>query len=71
MAAAATAGDSRIRGARFPPGFGFPARLAFGIVRSRRPILGSCFAGIVETAASRGGDLASGDEVCGMTGTRI
>ena len=69
-AAAVTAGDSRIRGARFPPGFGFPARLAFGVLRPRRAILGSCFAGIVETA-SQGSGFASGDEVCGMTGTKL
>jgi NADPH:quinone reductase-like Zn-dependent oxidoreductase len=48
-AVAVTSGDARIRGARFPPGFGIPARLALGIRRPRRRILGSTFAGIVET----------------------
>ena len=70
-AAAVTAGDSRIRGARFPRGFGLPARLAFGVVRPRRPILGSCFSGIVEIAGSRSGGFVAGDEVCGMTGIKM
>jgi NADPH:quinone reductase-like Zn-dependent oxidoreductase len=70
-AVAVTSGDARIRGARFPAGFGLPARLALGVVRQRRPILGSAFSGIVEAVGSRVGDLAPGDEVCGMTGTRM
>jgi NADPH:quinone reductase-like Zn-dependent oxidoreductase len=70
-AVAVTSADSRIRGARFPTGFGFLARLAFGITRPRRPILGSSFSGIVETVGSRGRDFAPGDEVCGMTGTKL
>jgi len=70
-AAAVTSGDARIRGGRFPSGFGLPARLVFGIVRPRRPILGASFSGVVETAGSRAGDFAPGDEVCGMTGTKL
>lgn len=70
-AAAVTSADSRIRGARFPAGFGVPARLAFGIVRPRRPTLGSSFAGVVEHVGSRVGDFAAGDEVCGMTGVKL
>lgn len=70
-AAAVTSGDSRIRGARFPAGFGVPARLAFGIRRPRRPILGSSFSGVVEIAGPRVDGFAPGDEVCGMTGTRL
>lgn len=70
-AAAVTSADSRIRGARFPSGFGFLARLAFGVVRPRRPILGSTFSGVVEAVGSRVGELGPGDEVCGMTGTRL
>lgn len=70
-AVAVTSGDARIRGARFPAGFGFLARLALGIVRPRRPILGSSFSGVVETVGSGVADLAPGDEVCGMTGTKL
>jgi len=70
-AVAVTSGDARIRGARFPPGFGFLARLAFGITAPRRPILGSSFSGVVERVGSKVGDLRPGDEVCGMTGTKM
>ena len=67
-AVAVTSADARIRGARFPAGFGVLARSMFGLVRPRRPILGSSFSGVVEGVGSRVGDLAPGDEVCGMTG---
>lgn len=67
-AAAVTTGDARIRGARFPRGFGLPGRLAFGPFRPRRPILGMAFSGVVETAAH---GFAAGDEVSGMTGIRL
>ena len=70
-AVAVTSGDARIRGARFPAGFGFLARLMFGIVRPRRPILGSSFSGVIETVGARVTGLAAGDEVCGMTGTKL
>lgn len=70
-AAAVTSGDARIRAARFPAGFGAPARLAFGIRRPRRPILGSTFAGVVEGVGAKVQGLAVGDEVCGMTGIRM
>lgn len=68
---AVTSGDSRIRGARFPAGFGFFARPIFGIRRPRRPILGSAFAGVVETVGRDVVGFASGERVCGMTGTRM
>ena len=71
QAVAVTSADSRIRGARFPAGFGFLARLVFGIVRPRRPILGSSFSGVVEIVGARVSGLAPGDEVCGMTGTKL
>lgn len=61
-AVAVTAGDARIRGARFPRGFGVLGRLALGLRRPRRAVLGMAFSGVVE---------ATGDEVCGMTGARF
>jgi len=70
-AAAVTSGDARIRAARFPPGFGIPARLAFGLTRPRRSILGGTFSGVVETVGARVNGFAPGDEVCGMTGVRM
>ncbi len=70
-AAAVTSGDARIRGARFPRGFGPPARLALGLRRPRRPILGSSFAGVVEAVGSKVNDFERGEHVCGMTGTKM
>jgi NADPH:quinone reductase-like Zn-dependent oxidoreductase len=70
-AVAVTSGDARIRGARFPAGFGVLARSMFGLVRPRRPILGMSFSGVVEAVGTRAGDFAPGDEVCGMTGMKM
>jgi len=70
-AAAVTSGDSRIRGARFPKGFGPFARLAFGVFRPRRRVLGSAFSGAVEAMGARVSGLGPGDEVCGMAGVRM
>lgn len=71
VAAAVTSADSRIRAARFPRGFRIPARLAFGITRPRRPILGSALSGVVESVGSKVVGFAPGDEVCAMTGVAI
>ncbi len=70
-AVAVTSADARIRGARFPPGFGFLARLVFGVWRPRRRILGSCYSGVVESVGAGVAGCAPGDEVCGMTGTKL
>lgn len=67
-AAAVTSGDARIRGARFPPGFGLPARLAFGLRGPRRRILGLVFSGIIEDVGPGVSNVAPGHAVCGMTG---
>lgn len=70
-AVAVTSADSRIRGARFPSGFGPFARLAFGVFRPRRTVLGSSFSGEVVAVGAHVDDVAPGDEVCGMTGMRL
>ncbi len=70
-AAAVTSADARIRGARFPRGFGIPAHLAFGIRKPRRPVLGSSVSGVVESLGEGVTGLAPGDEVCGMSGSRM
>lgn len=67
-AAPVTSGDARIRGARFPAGFGVLARLGLGITRPRRRVLGNSFSGVVESTGPGVTDLVPGDEVCGMTG---
>lgn len=71
LATAVTAGDSRIRGARFPPGFGVPARLALGVRRPRRAVLGGVYSGVIEATGSDVTAVAVGDRVCGMTGARM
>jgi NADPH:quinone reductase-like Zn-dependent oxidoreductase len=68
VAAAVTSGDARIRGARFPSGFGLPARLAFGLRGPRRRILGNVFSGIIEDVGPGVANVAPGHAVCGMTG---
>ena len=70
-AAGVNSGDARIRGARFPPGFGPFARVAFGIRRPRRQVLGNTFSGVVEAVGpgvAASGELATGARVAGMTG---
>ena len=67
-ASAVTAADSRIRGARFPSGYGVLARLVFGLRRPRRQVLGGVASGVVEAVGARVEGFAVGDEVCGMTG---
>lgn len=70
-AVAVTAADARIRAARFPKGFGFLARLAFGIVNPRMRVLGSTYSGVVEKVGEDVVDFKAGDEVCGMTGVKM
>lgn len=65
MAAAVTVGDARIRAARAPAGLGLLMRLAFGIFRPRRPVLGMFFAGRM---AGAGNVYYDGDWVMGVTG---
>lgn len=70
-AVAVTSADSRIRAARFPAGFALFARLAFGIFRPRRTILGSSFSGEAAAVGPRVRGIAPGDGVCGMTGAKF
>jgi NADPH:quinone reductase-like Zn-dependent oxidoreductase len=70
-AAAVTSGDARIRAARYPAGFAPFARLAFGVFRPRRKILGGSFAGEVAEVGAGVSGFAVGDPVCGMTGAKM
>ncbi|MCC7076811.1 MAG: NAD(P)-dependent alcohol dehydrogenase [Acidimicrobiia bacterium] len=70
-ATAVTSGDARIRGARFPSGFGPFVRLVFGVTRPRRRIIGNTFAGVVEAVGADAAGIVPGQAVCGMTGTRL
>jgi NADPH:quinone reductase-like Zn-dependent oxidoreductase len=64
-AAAVTVGDARIRAARAPAGMSLLIRLAFGLTRPRRPVLGMMFAGRISGAGNR---FANGERVIGTTG---
>lgn len=66
-----TSADARIRAARFPPGFGVPARAALGFRGPRRPVLGAVLSGVVEAVGNAVTGFAVGDDVCGMTGARM
>lgn len=70
-AAAVNSGDARIRGARFPPGFGFLARLGIGLGRPRAAVPGMVFSGRVEQVGEGTIGVAPGDQVAGMTGARL
>lgn len=70
-ASAVTSADARIRAAHFPPGFAVPVRVVLGLRRPRRNVLGGSLSGVVEAVGARVAGFSPGDEVCGMTGTRL
>lgn len=70
-AAAVTSGDARMRGGRFPPGFGALARLGIGLRGPRRRVLGGTVAGTVVDIGPAVTGIAVGDRLCGMTGARF
>jgi NADPH:quinone reductase-like Zn-dependent oxidoreductase len=58
-----SAGDSRLRAANVPRGFGAILRLGFGITGPRSPILGTELAGEVESVGESVTRFAPGDRV--------
>lgn len=65
-AAAVTTGDARIRAWDIPSLiFSIPARLMFGILKPRKPILGTAFAGTIEAVGDDTSGLNPGDRVFG------
>ncbi len=67
-ATAVTVADSRIRGANFPKGFTFPAKLMFGLNApyKKNQLLGTTFSGVVEAVGSEVTQFKKGDSVLGM-----
>ena len=63
-----TSGDSRIRSANMPPGFGLILRLVFGLTGPRQPILGICVAGEVTEVGPGVTSVSLGDKMLGTTG---
>ena len=70
-AASVNSGDARIRGCRFPRGFGLPGRLALGLRGPRRQVLGAVYSGVVEAVGPGVSGVTVGAEVCGMTGSAM
>ena len=66
-----TAADWRARSLQVPRGFGFVARLVFGFLRPRRPILGMELSGDVEATGEGVRELEPGDAVFASTGFRM
>jgi NADPH:quinone reductase-like Zn-dependent oxidoreductase len=66
-ASTVTAGDCNARGFTFvPPGFGFLARLMFGLRRPKQPILGTELAGNIEAVGKTVTRFQKGDQVWGI-----
>lgn len=67
-ATAVTAADYRIRGANFPAGLAFFARLYMGYFKPRESIqiLGTCFSGVVESVGKNVRQFTKGNAVVGM-----
>ncbi|MFY3382890.1 NAD(P)-dependent alcohol dehydrogenase [Paracidovorax sp. MALMAid1276] len=67
-AASVSSADMRIRAHKLPRGFGLLGRLALGLTRPRRPVLGTDVAGVVEAVGRRVTGWAPGDAVVGVAG---
>ncbi|MDD1756553.1 MAG: NAD(P)-dependent alcohol dehydrogenase [Methanomassiliicoccales archaeon] len=63
--------DIRIRGFRVPPSFWVPARLALGLTRPKKPVLGTEFAGVIEAIGKDVRGFKAGMHVFGLTGHEL
>jgi NADPH:quinone reductase-like Zn-dependent oxidoreductase len=66
-----TVGDTRMRAFRVPLSCWLPARMVFGIVGPKRPVLGMEVAGYVETVGKRVTRYKAGDRVFASTGPEL
>lgn len=64
-------GDARVRGANFPRGMTVPVRLALGITKPRKPILGLDVVGRVKAVGKDVTAFAPGDRVVGTRGFKF
>ena len=68
----ATKSDCEMRSFKFPvKWFWLPLRLAFGVLRPRKTILGGYFAGEVEAVGKDVSEFHIGDEIFGASGIRF
>ena len=68
QATTVTSGDRRVRSLDMPVGFGLIARLVFGVLRPRQPILGVELAGEIELIGKDVSKFKVGDQVFAITG---
>lgn len=66
-----TAADSRIRRAVFPRGFGLLGRLALGVTRPRRAVLGTECAGVIAEVGAKAGPWRVGAAVVAVAGVAM
>ena len=60
--------DSRVRGFRVPLSYWVPARLALGLTKPKKPVLGTELAGVVEGVGKDVSNYKVGDNVFALTG---
>jgi len=66
-----TSGDRRVRSLDMPIGFGLIARLVFGVLRPRQPILGMELAGEIESIGKDVNKFKVGEQVFALTGASM
>jgi len=66
-----TSGDARIRGFNVPPLPWIPFRLAMGLTRPRKMVLGFTVAGEIESVGKKVKRFVTGDQVFGSTGFKF
>jgi NADPH:quinone reductase-like Zn-dependent oxidoreductase len=71
IATAVNSGDVRLRRLDFKTPMKVIMRLALGISKPRKPILGNVFSGIVESVGTKVSKFNIGDRVFGMTGFKF
>lgn len=70
-AASASSGDARMRSLNVPSLMRLPFQLIVGFSKPRNPILGSQYAGVVESVGSKVTKFKPGDKVYGITGMKM
>ena len=70
-ASTVTTGDVRLREIKVPRGFRFLTRLAFGLTKPRKKILGMDFSGVIESVGDDVTLFEKGDTVYGTTGAKL